>query len=133
MEIQDTSKVLAKVQSFDNRNVDEANILAWHEILAPYTLRDCLIAVSKYFAKSTAWIMPAHIIEHVRSIEAARRNRFHNGVYPTQNDEQSGNWVEVTRRLNRAIATGELSPAAYQRYHDQNLTLSAALGLVAIQ
>ncbi|ALE05524.1 hypothetical protein AL755_08585 [Arthrobacter sp. ERGS1:01] len=133
MEIQETAAVLAKIQSFDNRNVDNPNIMAWHEVLAPYTLNDCLKAVSQYFAKSADWIMPAHVVERVRAIEECRRNKFHSGVYPTQNDEQSGNWIEVTRRLNRAVATGTLTPAAYQRYHDQNLTLGAALGLVAIQ
>lgn len=133
MEIHETASVLAKIQSFDNRSVDDVNILAWHEILAPYALQDCLQAVSKYFSKRSAWIMPAHILDLVREVEAARRNTFHNGFHPTQADEQSGNWGEVSRRLNRAVATGKLTPAAYDRYQDQNLTLDAALGLVAIQ
>lgn len=133
MEIHETASVLAKIQSFDNRNVDNPNIMAWHEILAPYTLQDCSKAVGQYFAKYSAWIMPAHVIDLVREIEAARKNAFHSGVRPTQADEESGHWLEATRRLNRAVATGQLTPAAYQRYHDQNLTLDAVLGLVAIQ
>ncbi|POH58288.1 hypothetical protein [Arthrobacter glacialis] len=133
MEISETAKVLAKIQSFDNRNVDNPNILAWHEVLAPYMLQDCLTAVSQYFSKHSAWIMPADILDLVREVEAARRNAFHEGFHPTQADEQSGGWGEVSRRLNRAVATGALSPAAYRRYQDQNLTLDAALGLVAIQ
>ncbi|SEE21018.1 hypothetical protein SAMN04489740_0888 [Arthrobacter alpinus] len=133
MEIQDTASVLIKIQSFDNRIVDDPNILAWHEILAPYMLQDCLQAVSKYFSKYSAWIMPSHILDHVREVEADRRNGFHNGWHPTQADEQAGNWGEVSRRLNRAVSTGELTPAAYDRYQEQNLTLDAALGLVAIQ
>ena len=133
MEIHETASVLAKIQSFDNRSVDEVNILAWHEILAPYAVQDCLTAVSKYFSKRSAWIMPAHILELVREVEAARRNTFHNGFHPTQADEQSGNWGEVSRRLSRAVATGQLTPATYDRYQEQNLTLDAALGLVAIR
>ena len=133
MQIDETTAVLAKIQSFDNRTVDEVNILAWHEILEPFALQDCLQAVSKYFSKYSAWIMPAHILDHVREIESARRNTFHNGWHPSQADEQSGGWREVSKRLSRAVSTGELTPAAYQRYQDQNLTLDAALGLVAIQ
>ncbi|ALE91843.1 hypothetical protein AOC05_05065 [Arthrobacter alpinus] len=133
MDIQETAVFAAKIQSFDNRNFDAANIAAWQELLAQYTLRDCVKAVSQHFSKSVAWIMPAHVIELVREMEAARRNTFHNGVYPTQADEQSGHWLEASRRLNRAVATGSLSPAAYQRYHDQNLTLDSVLGLVVIQ
>ena len=133
MNTPETAIFAAKIQSFDNRNFDAANIAAWQELLAPYTLQDCLKAVTLYFSKYSAWVMPAHIIDHVREIEAARRNTFHNGFHPTQADEQSGNWGEVSRRLNRAVATGQLTPAAYDRYQDQNLTLDAALGLVAIQ
>lgn len=133
MQINETSAVLAKIQSFDNRTVDEVNIMAWHEILEPFALQDCLQAVVKYFSRYSAWIMPAHILDHVREIESARRSTFHNGWHPSQADELAGNWGEVSRRLNRAVATGALSPAAYQRYQDQNLTLDAALGLVAIQ
>lgn len=133
MDIQETAVFGMKIQSFDNRNFDAANIAAWQELLAPYTLQDCLKAVSRYFSKSTAWIMPAHVIELVREIEAERRNTFHNGIYPTLADEQSGNWGEISRRLNRAVATGRLTPEAYDRYHENNLTLDGALGLVAVQ
>lgn len=133
MNIQETAVFAAKIQSFDNRNFDAANIAAWQELMAPYTMQDCVKAVSEYFSKSAAWIMPVHVIELVRDIESARRNAFHNGVYPTPADEVTGNWGEVSRRLNRAVATGKLTPEAYDRYQDQNLTLDSVLGLVAIQ
>ena len=61
MNIQETSRVLAKIQVFDNRRVDEATILAWHEVLAPYDYQKALDAVTAFYREDRKWIMPADI------------------------------------------------------------------------
>ena len=138
MDVTETGKVLAKIQAFDNRNVEPETTLAWHEVLAPHTLPDALAAVSAYFRTNTAWIMPAHIVERVRDMEQERVRGFKDGLHLNRADEEatlSGgmNWSESMRALNRAAATGALTPAAYTAYQDSDLSLEAVLTRKAIK
>lgn len=66
MTYQQVSLLLSKVQAYDNRDIGEAVIRAWHESLGDLELGDCLAAVTHHFAESQAWLMPAHIRELVR-------------------------------------------------------------------
>jgi hypothetical protein len=59
--IQETSRVLAKIQVFDNRPVDEATVLAWHEVLSDVDYEKALGAVSEFYRSERKWIMPADI------------------------------------------------------------------------
>lgn len=134
MDIVETGVVLAKIQAFDNRNVDDATTIAWQEVLAPHTLQDCLAAVADYFRTNTAWIMPAHIVGRVKDAEQDRLRAFRDGLHLNRADEESrGNWSESMRALNRAAATGRLTPAEYAAYQDGALTLTAALSRKAIK
>lgn len=58
--------VLGKAQIFDNREVSQPAILAWHEVLAPYDYQLALDAVAAHYAESHRWIMPAHIVDYIR-------------------------------------------------------------------
>lgn len=136
MNIIETGMVLAKIQAFDNRNVDDATILAWQEVLEPHTLPDALAAVSAYFRTSTAWIMPAHIVDRVRDMEQARVREFKNGCHLNGADEKAalaGNWSESMRALNRAAATGRISPAAYEAYQASEQPLESFLTRKALK
>lgn len=121
--------VLAKIQAFDNRNVSDETIMAWHEVLAPHTVQDALAAVSDYFKGNAAWIMPAHIVERVRATERARIDTFKDGYHLNPADDQAtverGEWQTATRALRRAVATGALTPQAYAAYQSSDLTLEA--------
>lgn len=132
MDIIETGTVLAKIQAFDNRNVDEAVLAAWHEILQPHTLHDCVAAVTAYFKVNTSWIMPAHIVERVREIEQARTREFRRGFHLSSADDErtlgSTEWSVSMQRLNRAVRTGALTPAAYDAYQSGNQPLEAFLG-----
>lgn len=125
MNIIETGMVLAKIQAFDNRNVDDATVVAWQEVLERHTLADALIAVSDYFRTNSAWIMPAHIIERVRAIEEARVYEFKNGYHLNRADEETGDWSEQMRALGRAVRTGALTPAAYDAYQNGDKPLEA--------
>lgn len=137
MNIAETSMVLAKIQAFDNRNVDDATILAWQEVLEPHTLQDALVAVSDYFRAYSAWIMPAHIVERVRAIEEDRSRQFKNGCHLNRADEErmltGGSWSAGMKALNRAARTGVLSPAAYEAYQSGEQPLEAFLNRKAIK
>lgn len=137
MNIAETSMVLAKIQAFDNRNVDDATVIAWQEVLEPYTLTDALQAVSDYFRSYSAWIMPAHIVERVRAMEDNRAYQFKNGYHLNRADEEStlegGDWSALNRALGRAVRTGALTPAAYEEYQNGNQPLEAYINRKAIQ
>lgn len=140
MRIEETSALLAKIQAFDNRNVDEAVLSAWFEVVAPFTLKDCLDSVTDYFRTSTAWLMPAHIVERVRAIEEGRVNTFKNGYHLNPADEDrillsgdSSAWSNGMRALHRAVRTGSLLPAVYEEYQNGTQPLEAFLSRKAIK
>lgn len=131
MDIIETGMVLAKIQAFDNRNVEPETTLAWQEVLEPYTLHDALRAVSDYFRTNSAWIMPAHIVERVREVEQGRAYKFTNGYHLNRADEERtlehGEWSALNSALGRAIRTGAITPAAYDAYQDSDQHLEAFL------
>jgi hypothetical protein len=136
MDIIETGAVLAKIQAFDNRNVDEAVLAAWHEILQPHTLQDCVSAVTAYFKVSTSWIMPAHVVERVREIEEARTYAFTKGYHLNPADDEgmleSGEWSAGMLRLGRAVRTGALTPEAYEAYQTGSQPLERFLSRKAV-
>lgn len=71
MNLLETGDVLAKIQVFDNRTVDQATLAAWQEVLAGRELQECLDAVAEHHRTSTAWVMPGHIT----AILDAKRHR----------------------------------------------------------
>lgn len=133
MRIEETSLLLAKIQAFDNRNVDEATLAAWFEILQPHTIADCLAAVTSYYRANTSWIMPAHVVERVRDTEQARVDSF--GLQPHISD---GEWKlgtdfgEASRALNRAVRTGRLDRATYEAYLESETPILEVLATKAI-
>lgn len=132
MNIAETSMVLAKIQAFDNRNVDDATVIAWHEVLESHTVQDALTAVSDYFRVNSSWIMPAHIVERVRLMEDARTYDFKNGYHLNRADEERGDWSGQMKALSRAVRTGTLTPAAYDAYQNGDKPLEAYVTLKAI-
>jgi hypothetical protein len=140
MRIEETSLLLAKIQAFDNRNVDEAALSAWSEVVAAHTLTDCLAAVTDYYRSYSAWIMPAHIVERVRAMEEDRVNQFKDGYHLNPADEDrillsgdSASWSNGMRALHRAVRTGALSPDVYAAYQDGTQPLEAFLTRKAIK
>ncbi|MDQ5861872.1 MAG: hypothetical protein M3536_06385, partial [Actinomycetota bacterium] len=123
--------------AFDNRNVDDATVIAWQEVLEPHTLQDALTAVSDYFRVNSTWIMPAHIVERVRAVEDARVYDFKNGYHLNRADEdrmlEHGDWSAQMRGLSRAVRTGTLVPAAYEAYQSGDQPLEAFLNRKAIK
>jgi hypothetical protein len=129
MNIAETSMVLAKIQAFDNRNVDEAVLSAWFEVMEPFTLKDSLEAVTNYFRASTAWMMPAHLVERVRATQQDRVDSF--GVLPRLSDHDEATCEDYTaanKALFTAVRNGAMDRAAYDRYQASNLGILEAVG-----
>lgn len=130
MQVIETANVLAKIQAFNNRTVDEAVISTWHEILEPYELDDALRAVTDYFRHHREWIMPADILERVKEYQQARLATFRDSPRLSDADEKAlrdagGNWREETRALWSMAANGHISADQHAEYLDGNLTLEA--------
>lgn len=127
MRIAETAKVLAKIQAFNNRGVDEAVITTWHEILEPYLVEDCLRAVTDHFRHSKEWIMPVDIIRHVNEYQTKRLSAFPGTLRLSDDDERagldSGEWREANKRIRRLAANGHITPKQYDDYHAGNLRL----------
>lgn len=127
MNFEETSMVLATVQVFDNRKVEEKHIIAWQEVLEPHALADCLIAVRDHYRLTDKWIMPSHIIERVREIERRRLDAVKYDIHLNEIDWNQGDWRENTAALHRGIATGMITPEQFEGYANGRTELSALL------
>lgn len=71
----DTARLLALVQAFDNRKVDELVVAAWQPLLAITAFDDACDAVREHYARTSDWIMPADVLAGVKRIRADRLDR----------------------------------------------------------
>lgn len=107
MNIEETGKLLARVQVLDNRRVDEATILAWHELVEDLEFAHAVEAVRLHFRESTTYLVPAHVRANVERILLAGLG---------EREDEFGNELEVDepalashRRLAGARAIGDVS------------------------
>lgn len=62
MNIQQAAAVLAKAAAVDNRDVGEANVMAWHEVIGDIDYRDALDAVTRHRTENPGvYLEPGHI------------------------------------------------------------------------
>jgi len=64
--------VLTVAASFDRRTVGHADVLAWHAAVGDLDAEDARDAVIAHYARSTDWLMPAHVRSHVARIRGDR-------------------------------------------------------------
>lgn len=64
--------LLTIASGYDHRKPDRDMSTAWAAALADIDYDDARAVVVAHFQKSTEWLMPAHIIQGVRKIEAER-------------------------------------------------------------
>jgi hypothetical protein len=57
----ETAAVLTLAATFDRRSVGDADVLAWHDVLADITLEEARDAVKAHYARSREWLMPADV------------------------------------------------------------------------
>jgi len=68
--IDELTTLLARIQVLDNRQVDQLTIQAWEPLMDDVHYLDAVNAVNAHFKESTAYLLPAHIVQR---IAAARR------------------------------------------------------------
>lgn len=68
MSIVEVTELLTLAQVVDNRRVDEAVILVWHDLLEDVPFDAAREALRMHRRESTAWVTPAHIIAGVDRI-----------------------------------------------------------------
>ena len=54
-DVNETAALLKRAGVLDHRRPDEAALLLWHELLAPYTLRDCVDALTAAAVQLARW------------------------------------------------------------------------------
>lgn len=128
MNFDETSQVLAAIQIYDNRRVDDATVKAWHKMIGRFTLADCLAAVEQYFTTNTDWLMPAHIIRNVKAFRSRRIELAGNPVLNTADEyDEAGNRLPDAKRkqdhLVNLVANGQLDADQYKSYKSGRLTL----------
>ena len=72
MNLAETDQLLTLMSNLDNRKVDDATVLAWHEILHDLPFEDCRDAVTEHYTTSGDWLMPVHIVRGARELERKR-------------------------------------------------------------
>lgn len=128
MNYAETTQVLAAIQIYDARHVDEATIKAWHKMLHAFTLPDCLAAVEAHFRESTEYLLPAHIIRRVKQKRARRLELAENPVlnYHDEYDDDGNRLPDAKAKqehLRTLIANGQLTAKDYEQYRDGKIGL----------
>lgn len=138
MNITETGALLAKIQAFDNRKVDEGTIRAWQEVLEPYAFQDCSKSVAKYYRGSSKWIMPSHVVDLVSEIERGRLIEIRGAVRLSDKDEDNireggpDAYRKAMARIHRLLANGTINPNDYNRYIEDNLEVASFEPMKAI-
>jgi hypothetical protein len=69
----DVVKLLAIASAFDNRKPNEAQAIAWAEVLTGLDPRDCAEAIKEHYKESREYLMPAHVVSRARTFMLRRR------------------------------------------------------------
>lgn len=99
----EAGKVLAAARLIDNRQFDATTAIAWASMIAEtVTLQDALDAVAHHMATSTAYLMPVHINEHVRSVHKRRMQDagppdFPSGLTRAQESAYRMSWIAYVK------------------------------------
>jgi hypothetical protein len=79
MNRQEVAQLLTMAALIDNRTITPEAIIMWHGVLGHVDYQPALVAVQDHFRETTAWLMPAHIIQRVRD---ARRKGLPDTMSP---------------------------------------------------
>lgn len=144
MNIIETSEVLAKIQTFDNRTVDEATVTVWHEVLEPYQIHDARRAVTEYYTHNRTWLMPSDLVDRIKEYRVRRLQEFGADVRISEADENrimrgNGSMRElhaeassITKQLRTMAADGHITPEQFKAYADDKIALADLMRLKAV-
>lgn len=61
MNLAETYDLLIMIRQFDNRQVDDGTVVAWHATLGDLEYRDCAVGVVDHFRESDDYLKPVHV------------------------------------------------------------------------
>lgn len=96
MNLAETQTLLTLAKSIDNRDFDDATVIAWQQILADVDEPDATKAVLGHFASSRDYLMPVHVRD---GAEQHRRNRIRTLREQREADERHA--LEAAPRTDR--------------------------------
>ncbi|MEU9558020.1 zinc finger domain-containing protein [Streptomyces fumanus] len=110
----ETAALLSFAAAFDRRTLGEADVLAWHTVLADIAFEPAKAAVTAHYATETRWIMPADIRQHV----LARRNDTAADIQgpglpaaiPDADPDDIPAYLAAVREQRTRAANGQLRP-----------------------
>lgn len=101
----DSTRVLALIQTFDNRKVDLLTSASWHSLIGHLDFDDACEAVRRYFTCSREWLMPTDIIAGVKRIRADRLERTPDAV-PDADPDDPAAYQQALREGRTRTADG---------------------------
>lgn len=99
MNIAETGRVFAKAAAVDNRQTNDAAIMAWHEILRDQEFSDCLAAVTRHRTESPGvYLEPGHVRRLAKLIRDERTKGNEVKALPPGRFEDDQDRVQRTKR-----------------------------------
>ena len=111
MNYAETAQLLTAVAACDNRRIDDATVAMWHDVLGDLPLRDALEAARRHFAKSTDWLMPAHIRTGAAMIREERQPRSEHLQLPSRFEYDPQRAAQVRAGIARCTAALDMARA----------------------
>ena len=69
------AQLLTLAASYDNRKLGPEHVEAWALLLADLDYEDAVEALKNHYRTSDKWMMPAHVVQGVKALEADRERR----------------------------------------------------------
>lgn len=108
MNDRELTQLLARIAVADNRQVDQLVIAHWRDTIGDLDYTDAMAAVNMHFRESTAYLLPAHIVENVKRISKARAEQQkaldQDGVRPEDVGPTPDNFEAMAAAWNDPVA-----------------------------
>ncbi len=116
MRLSEAGEVMELINMYDNRQVTKEVSTAWYDLIHPYTLDEAKYAVKKHYSETRDWLMPADVLRIIKTERRARLAKVETIVPSRADMTDTAAELATTKSLSKAIASGELTPEAYEAY-----------------
>lgn len=105
----ETALALTLAAAFDRRTTGEADVEAWHLVLADLAFDDVKRAIAEHYATRREWLMPADIRDRAKTY---RRDRLHAvpDPIPDADPDDVPAYLAALREGRHRLADGDARP-----------------------